>query len=225
MKSEETNNDEKWDNQSNWEPEDHPDFQSLMPTLSEQVLNDLLAAENEEKRHFLLDTQEIHERLYAQFTWTNYEDCAGHYRFTPDTKVANWPVAVNFKIGDSERILYGAISRENLLTQLDATNEKIKNCIENPPDDKKLLAAKIVTIAIEFLRMHPYANGNGHISRLMFPVMASFSPFTVKNGWSVNPSSYTPEMKIAFCESLANDSGNRRDGMLRLINFFEDWLD
>lgn len=79
--------------------------------------------------------------------------------------------------------------------------------------DKNTTYAAIVARWLEFNQIHPYANGNGHISRLMVTVMGALTGHPLANTWTIHPSPLTDDAKLALANS------NTREGLLSLARF------
>ena len=216
-----------------WEPEDCSDFLTNMPSMAAEALVDLLAATPDERKAFLLDTRAQHENLYANFTSEQWAGCAGNYRGADIDGVRDYDVYLPFKVGDQvkDNILFA--TPETVELKMETFAEAVEvYCSDaqsfSSPGEASNRAANLI---VQFLSIHPFANGNGHITRLMFPVLISLTCFTIKPNWTINPSPYDTSVKLGFLIAMSKKPTNQKDlrewanELRSLLNFFEKWVE
>ena len=139
------------------------------------------------------DTRDAHLCLYRELTPAGCEYYAGHYRGEPFRCLRNYPVMLP---GDPT---VGAPPGQvtNLMARLsEEISASLKGLDEgnNLPEAQVSAAQKIgyiLTFACHcfewFLRIHPYANGNGHAARfLLLAILARFGHWPRKY-WRLEP--------------------------------------
>lgn len=155
-----------------WEYKEHPHARALA-IRCEAILHDL------ENGHLnvdasLRDTRALHYRLFENLTPPSQPYMAGHYRGEKFRCLRHLTVRVE---GDSRvGVLPDKVASElaNLNGHILAGGLKSLADAFALPDEKLSKAEKLsylvkfaCRVLVQFLRIHPYANGNGHIGRLM----------------------------------------------------------
>ena len=155
-----------------WDYEDHPQHEDILPRKTEHLLIQL-RNNNIQTLDASLDTRRIHEHLFTDLTPQHHRYYAGNYRgdefrclkyyqvsIRNDPRVGVSPSQVSSSIG------YLKNGIDNSIGVFD-TADKLPEA--SLPKEQKILY--LVTLAcrifVEFLRIHPYANGNGHIGRFI----------------------------------------------------------
>lgn len=119
------------------------------------------------------DSRPIHAQLFSQLTPPDYPYYAGHYRGEPlrCLQYANVGITDDPRVGAFARLVDAKLKELNHYLNLGFT---YLDQIHQLPDtdcapEDKLLSAIAFACAIfdEFLRIHPYLNGNGHIARFL----------------------------------------------------------
>ena len=211
-----------------WEPSKHPDFNSLMPEITEKELNRLLAASTEERIAFLMDPRAVHRAIFQRFVDGGRTEFAGHYRGEDIPGLGDCRVGLDYS--DNEETLHIVFSFP------EEVDEKIKQSHQvlirkfsdkaSASNNPASIVPSIVSILFNFLSLHPFANGNGHIARIMFPVLVSLTQCKIKPGWNINPSSFTDEFKRNLMKSMAPGSTTttRQPHLVALNSFFSAWI-
>lgn len=168
----------------NWEYNYHPQKETVDQACSDiarRVCND-----DNELKSVLAETKKSHEQMFRHVVPWGKEYLAGNYRGSDFPQLKMRPVY----IGPFRGARYDTVSR--LMTgfhaELDAEFSKLKVEAKSKGwDAKKKITAFCVLLSrffVRFLAIHPYANGNGHISRLLvfciFIGNAIYTPF-----WSI----------------------------------------
>ena len=157
-----------------WDYEDHPDHKGVLKHETKKLLARLSAGLPIE---VAADTRREHAQLCGRLVPKGYEYFAGNYRGAQFRCLKEYEVGV----GGDRRVGTAAAQvtseMEALATALMSSESKIdKYLTEGPPavsqEEKLRYVARFTCMVFErFLRIHPYANGNGHMARLIVWVL------------------------------------------------------
>ena len=117
------------------------------------------------------DTRTIHGNLFQRLTPPSHEYYAGHYRGEAYRCLEYYPVgiATDPRVGDPPNLVAGLISNVARMVETSTNNLDAGRTIPDAqlsPQDKLLYTVIAACRIFEFfLRIHPYANGNGHAAR------------------------------------------------------------
>lgn len=177
----------------NWEYRDLPGFEPILVANIAQVLTELRSGTFDVPA-FIVDSRPTHARIYSGLVSSPCLYYAGHYRGEAfrclqyaNVRVGNMYGQVPDRVGVSMKALGLRMSAG--LAEVDAYRKRT-----DVTEPQKLL--KSVHLSCEylsaFLRIHPYANGNGHIGRL--GVWAILEHFGYRlNDWPVEPRPQEPQ--------------------------------
>jgi hypothetical protein len=159
-----------------WEYKHHQ-FASTVGIRCEQIL-DSLAKEELPLDATLRDSRAVHERIFINLTPDRCPYYAGHYRGEKFRCLRHMRVHIpsDPRVGVApDRV---AAELANLTSQilnagLKALQESFSIPDEKLPPEEKLyhLVVFACRVLVEFLRIHPYANGNGHAARMIIWVL------------------------------------------------------
>lgn len=179
-----------------WEYSNHPEKTSIIQKELKSILFDL----RNDKLDFLssvADTRSIHHKLFWQLIPDDYDYYAGHYRGEDFRCLKEYRVGVRFdpRVGFAPDTVISSI--DTLAQNVDKVIKKLDEMMAIPDKTMALKdkLVKIVKIACRFfevfLRIHPYANGNGHIARFCLCTLLGrygFWPTT----WTIDPRPQIP---------------------------------
>lgn len=155
-----------------WEYTDHPDYKKLIPSLCDDVLRHL---RNNRMLTMSLacETRPSHHAMFERLTPPGYEYFAGNYRGSAYRCLKYYAVGV----GADLRVGYppdGVHAAMGILCDEIRKEMRLLDIVHDLPDaqfDRKSRLLSVVLIACKilekFLTIHPYANGNGHMGRLV----------------------------------------------------------
>lgn len=155
-----------------WEYSTHPQKDNVLPIKSKDTLISL-RKNISNYDHNAIDSRSTHQYLFSLLTPKNYGYYAGNYRGAAYRCLEFYEVMISSdsRVGDNSSCVHQlmtdfGIEISNLFAALDLANQ-IPNS-QLPHTDKFMyLVAAASHIFVEFLRIHPYANGNGHIARFL----------------------------------------------------------
>jgi len=168
-----------------------------------QATDSLAAMAAPARLHLLGDTRPLHRTLFDGFAPLIWPDAAGTYRGTPGTSIAAAPRAVFLA-----RKVPGLRRRDLCLPAADvpaamaALSDRLRRLWDDRPGrdtpfrDAAYLALSEATA--QFFTIHPYMDGNGHIWRLVLPVLASRLGLSPRAEWTVDQRPYGPEFSLAL---------------------------
>lgn len=160
------------------------------------------------------DSRPIHLDMYRPLAPPMHQYFAGHYRGENYRCLREYEVRVSSdpRVGFPSFVVLDSMRRfadlaRNLLDQLD---------IRQQNDARARLIEQVVVVVAHllegFLRIHPYANGNGHMGRLIaLLVLARYGVFPKR--WTIHPRPPHPNYEIGLSEYR---NGNR-DILCRFI--------
>lgn len=175
-----------------WEYKDHPDCRNLLPSLCEDMLN-YLRNNRLLTMSLACETRPSHRAMFEKLTPPGYKYFAGNYRGSTYRCLKCYAVGV----GADPRVGHppdGVHTAMKLLAKEIGTELQVLDIVHDLPashfdPDSRLLSVVLIACRIleRFLTIHPYANGNGHMGRLV--VWAIFWRYNYwPRGWPLNRS-------------------------------------
>ena len=174
-----------------WEYTDIPGYSAELLRTTGEILTALRSAVADAK-NLAADTKPGHEHMFRRLTPTGCAYYAGHYRGEEFRCLKHYRVGIPSdprvgcppdQVSPQMRILRDLIVTS--MAGLDAGH-----LVPNAQLDKKQKIMYCVCIAcrvFEFLnRIHPYANGNGHASRLCLIAILGRYGYWLR-GWNIDP--------------------------------------
>ncbi len=149
------------------------------------------------------DTRQLHHALFGGFAPARWPDAAGTYRGTPDTSVAAAPRAVFLA-----RKVPGLRSRDMCMPASEVPEAmaafalRLRVLWDNRPGHasayRDAAYASLADTTAQFFSIHPFMDGNGHIWRLVLPVLADRLGLYARAEWTVDQRPYGPEFSLAL---------------------------
>lgn len=166
--------------------ESDPRRGTLLGARVDEILIALLRGDID-TRNSVLDTRPLHHRLFVGLTPVNCDYYAGHYRGEPFRCLQHYRVMVP----SDPRVGSPPVAVQHNLTELASIIRSGLDALEGGPPlsgrDRLRYLIVFACRAFEiFLRVHPYANGNGHAARLMiWCVLGRYGHWPRR--WTVEP--------------------------------------
>jgi fido (protein-threonine AMPylation protein) len=155
-----------------WEYKNHL-YANAVGIRCEAILNDL-ANKQLPVDATLRDTRAVHARMFVNLTPDRCSYYAGHYRGENYRCLRHLEVVVRSdpRVGAAPARVAADLANLNahvLATGLKALEASFALPDEKLPAEEKLFHLVVFACAalVEFLRIHPYANGNGHAGRFI----------------------------------------------------------
>lgn len=134
-----------------------------------------------------LDSRDVHERVFRELTPPGYEYFAGHYRGEPYRCLKSYAVMIpaDPRVGAPPQAV-GWLMRE-LRTEIEAAVRALDASVLLLLEQRLRYVVALTCRVFEmFLRVHPYANGNGHAGRfIVWSLLGRFGHWP--RSWPVEP--------------------------------------
>ena len=178
-------------------PWNYEDFPSWAATVTKGL--DLCAArlggEWQGTHSHLIDTREVHREMFCQLTELAHPYFAGHYRGQDHKCLRAYAVGVSNdpKVGYAPWLVDSAM--KEFADEVMRTIGKADIFWQQKGMDVPRKILTIVRVGCRlfelFLRIHPYANGNGHAARFLF--LSLLARYEIKpKTWPVEPRPQPP---------------------------------
>jgi len=182
----------------------HRDRRKVLSAENRTLL--IALASGAEQSQAIADTRPVHRVLFIRLCPQGYEYYAGHYRGESFRCLRYLRVGVggDARVGASPELV--ADRMRNLgkdissgLAALDSVRQLPESQQLNETDRILIICALACRIFVEFLTIHPFADGNGHIAR--FCLLAVFARFGyLIQGWQVEPRPSYPQYPALISE-------------------------
>lgn len=205
----------------NWEYQHLPDYQATLTRRTEALLLAIRASDNGKKLRNARDTRAIHGQYFVDLTPDGFPYFAGKYRGEPFRCLEDYEVGVP---GDA---VVGHTAA-TIPAEMDEFSSRLAEAIKlldyelSAPnvlfdEPSKLLAHVRVVVAlfVEFLEIHPYANGNGHMARFLMLALFGRHDIYPSKAWSIDPRPADPPYTNLI---KAFRQGNEDPLVLHVIN-------
>lgn len=178
-----------------WEYEEHQNRASVTNKCRE--IQSRLISCRDSRESVLSDTRPYHKNIFSDVVPNEYKGFAGSYRGSEYFYLKNLPIQIGgyrpdgsyvlAHQGDNPEVVGLEMDKFHFRLQLDLQvfEEAVKRFSNEPQKKLIVLASLLSKYIIKFLSIHPYANGNGHISRLLGWVVFVIKGFNIA-GWDLD---------------------------------------
>ena len=144
-----------------------------------------IVADPGRRQAIMADPQDLHRELFADFAPAGFPEYAGTCQGTPGTPLADVPMSAPSQI-DPEVVYEFCPPREVpwRMKELGINTHSLLN----EPDQEGY--DKLMALAYTFCRfgkIHPFIDGNGHVQRAVFAVMATEFGFPLSPRFAIHP--------------------------------------
>lgn len=150
----------------------------------------------EKIKEILMDTRDLHKKLFNGLTPSNMKYFAGHYRGENFQYLKNYEVKVNRDECIKAKFVEDSMKKFNQYIYFGLY--KLDNLPKNVSNSAKfqiIVTTFACDIFIKFLKIHPYANGNGHIARFILLAVLNLYGYEVLN-FPIDPRPQTKDPKM-----------------------------
>lgn len=172
-----------------WEYEDHPDHVAILAGEIQGLLIDI-CRDRLEPISASRDTKPVHRRLFIHLTPEAFPYYAGNYRGSDYRCLVDYEVMIGRMSGAPARQVSSFMRGlgefiERSILQLDDVFSLPE--ARYPEAEKlKVTVATLAEILADFLIIHPYANGNGHIGRFIVWLILGRYGYWIQD-WPIDP--------------------------------------
>lgn len=164
----------------NWEYKDDPHHAQILRSEAAKVLKAIYDGTATFKAA-VLDTRGVHSRFFSRLVHPSRAYLAGNYRGSDfkclrylsvgiqgNPRVGSPPAVVHLDLKEFQK--HAKASIKGLVLLMDSPDARI-----SPKEKLKYLITAACSLFSEFLVIHPYANGNGHMARVALTwILSSF---------------------------------------------------
>ena len=157
--------------QQGWEYESHPNF-CMVEKKCNQILTSMSDFEKEQA-DYLGDTRPMHRLMFCDVTPKSCDYFAGNYRGENYQYLVNYNVSIGGFLGVDAELVDDVMKEfsSQLAKVIDEYESKISE-LDLSENEKLLTYVELIAYFFaKFLVIHPYANGNGHMARLLVWVL------------------------------------------------------
>lgn len=165
----------------NWDYETHPNVQAVA-TFCSIIAQDLASGQNGHESA-IEDSRELHRQMFEKVVPSACPYLAGNYRGSLFPCLANYPIFFGAPPGrrEGEKPIGVDKKMESFHADLAAAVEKHRMAVAKAKSQSERAVlfnrwiAAVAAMLTRFYSIHPYANGNGHIGRvLVWVVLTAF---------------------------------------------------
>ena len=159
---------------------------SILPQRSEELITYLRGLRGDFFAEVLGAPNELHRSLYRELTPLEHPEFAGNYRGSAFPALRRCVVSSAFSAVEGTPLL---IPPGDVAAYMVTYAHLVKHVVAEAREPSPRAIEQMVSVMIVFGKIHPFLDGNGHIQRLTFQVMAERSGYTTP-AWRVHPKLY-----------------------------------
>lgn len=167
----------------NWDYEEHKNRKLV--TEACHKLKVRVADDVEEIEKVKQDTRFFHFEIFSSVTPANKAGFAGNYRGSHFEYLKSYNVSIGSHQGTDASQVEEIMSDFHLFF-IKSLNQFNQKSLELTKESKLVVYSRLIShFIVAFLSIHPYANGNGHMSRLIAWAMFCYKGFNIQN-WDLD---------------------------------------
>ena len=167
-----------------WQAHTANGYDGTMTARCDRLLAEIVADPGRRKA-IKADPRELHRELFADFTLAGYPEYAGTYRGTLDTPLADVRMSAPSQI-DPE-VVYEFCPPREVPWRMKELGVNTHSLLNDPDLDNYERLIALAYIFCRFGKIHPFLDGNGHVQRAVFAVMAMEFGFPLSPRFAVHP--------------------------------------
>jgi len=187
-----------------WEYKDLPNYKLTLVKQAAEVVEDI-RSRRMDVLALLANLRSVHLRMFTGLTPANEPDYAGHFRGEPIPYLLDYAVGIpaNPSVGAPPADVVALMSQfETNASQRIHDLDNYHN--QNAPEEERLIETikTACEIFAEFCRIHPFANGNGHVGRtILLSILARYQYWP--DGFTLDPA--PPDPPYSLCVKQHQD--------------------
>jgi hypothetical protein len=199
-----------------WEYKDHPNVAEL--AKREKITLRKLADKSLSLAEILSDTRPFHRSFFECVTSVEHSYFAGHYRGEDFRCLKHLSVCVagDSRVGTPPETVHSDLAFLNGTVQQRLpglfAGQQLPNAVLSEADKLLYVVRFACLVLCEFMRIHPFANGNGHVGRfLVWAALTSFGYWPKR--WPLNNRPQDPPYSVLLSQYRDGD----RDPLERFV--------
>ena len=196
-----------------WQAHTASGYDGAMTARCDRLLAEIVADPGR-RQAILADPRDLHRELFAGFTPASHPEYAGTYRGTPGTPLADVRRGAGSEIDPGVEYEFcppGEVPSR--MTELRVNTDALLDGID--VDDYKKLIALSYTFCW-FGKIHPFLDGNGHVQRAVFAVMATEFGLPLSPRFAIHPRPFDRLLAVAL-EIFTRAPAGKEDEELGLV--------
>ena len=176
-----------------------PGLRKSLPAALAGLAAELDIASEEERLRALCDTRGLHRRLFGPLLPEALQHAAGTYRGTSGTPLEHLERAVFItRQAPGLRSQHQCTASGEVGAAMQALADRIARLWHGPAPDRDQAYSDLAEVTHGFLAVHPYMDGNGHVYRLILPVLGQRLGLQARSDWTLHPRPYDHVMSLCL---------------------------
>jgi hypothetical protein len=194
-----------------WEYNTIPGYDAVLKTRNTELLNLIRAADPADAESAAKDTRSFHREYFTDLTPDGFDYYAGNYRGDNFRCLLNYEVYIRGdpRVGHAPNAIQAEMQEfSDLIAEIFRQLDMIWSADDGTYSQEWKLHRSIQLAAyafVLFLEIHPYANGNGHMGRLLvIAILARYNVFF--SSWAVHPRPIDPPYTLLIASYRAGNT-------------------
>lgn len=176
-----------------------PELRRSVPAAINNLAIDFDNASDAAQLATLCDTRVLHRSLFAPLLPEATQYAAGVYRGTVGTRLETLERAVFIsRKAPGLRNQHHCAKPQEVAELMQGLSLRIEQLWNGPCPSSDQAFADLADVTHRFLHAHPYMDGNGHIYRLILPVLARRLGLCARVEWTLHPRPYDHVMSLCL---------------------------
>lgn len=170
-----------------------------MEARAQDALARLRAAGAPERLAALQDPRPLHRALFADLAPPDMPEAAGTWRGTPGTGLAQMRRAVFVaRAGEGIRRRHLCHPPDEVAAAMAALAGRLGELWAGAATGEQAALDALAEFLARFFLIHPFADGNGHVGRILAVVLAERLGLAAAPGWTLARRPYGPTMSLCL---------------------------